>query len=346
MSDANAPRILICVQAVDENDPWMGYFVTWLREASRAFPSITVLALRVGLFSLPPNVTVIPLRPSGSKSKLKAAATLLSVSWRERKNYDGVFVRGDAQYVLIAGWLWRLLRKRIVFWYAHYKTNGTAPWAARIAHVVTTSVPEAFLNSPVPVHPIGQAIPEEPFLSVAPLSDDAGLRVLVFGRVTEVKRVESIIDDFDAAELGNTASLTIVGTPRDEMYAIRIENLQDELANMSWERRDVPFAEVPDLFSKYDVIVNATPGSLDKVILEGMMAGRVVIAATEGVRDLLPQDLAWLHAPSSEARRDALRRLARMPLNERREIGERLRAIVRERHSLSRQVGKLAELFA
>jgi len=77
-----------------------------------------------------------------------------------------------------------------------------------------------------------------------------------------------------------------------------------------------------------------------------MMAGRIVIAATDGVRDLLPNDLGWLQASSSESRINALRKLVSLSPDQRREIGGRLRGIVRGRHSLSGQVKKLAELFS
>jgi glycosyltransferase involved in cell wall biosynthesis len=111
---AGVDRLLVVAQAVDGDDALFGFFVTWLREAAATFSSVTVLALRVGRFDLPANVSVIPLRSSGSRSKFAVIRTLWSVSWRMRHTYDAVFIRGDAIYVVLGAWLWRMLGKSVM----------------------------------------------------------------------------------------------------------------------------------------------------------------------------------------------------------------------------------------
>ena len=197
---------------MDLDDPLMGFFHEWLIEAATVFSEITVLALRVGRYHLPSHVRVMPLRPTASRSRLRAAWTLWHESWKHRRHYDAVFVRGDAQYVLLCGWLWRLLGKRIVLWYAHYKVNGFVWPASWMAHATCASVPEALAHPHV--HPvfIGQNISEHQFGPVISRVVTPSLRVLVLGRVVPIKGVVACAEAFlesGIAEKGST--LTIIG---------------------------------------------------------------------------------------------------------------------------------------
>ncbi len=338
-------KILVCVQAVDKNDPLMGFFIEWLAEASKQFSEITVLALRVGDYNLPENVKVIALRQKGSSSKLSAFKNLITKSWQHRHNYKGVFVRGDCIYVLLAGWLWRLMGKKIVLWYAHYKTNKCVPWAAKIANSVVTSVPEACSSSRVKAIPIGQAVNSEKFTSSTSEHFPNRLkRFLVFGRVSEVKRVVEIIEAFKKAK-PEDSTLTIIGKALTVEYTTLVKQAISEVDNINWLDKDVPYDEVPSIYHEYDILINATPGSLDKTIVEAAMSGLVVVSTTLGSADLYNETNDWLNVNNIESLQRTIKDISEHEIGILSKIIITLRNSAISKHSLMSQVSRLKRLF-
>ncbi len=342
---ASLPRLLVTIQAVDLDDSLHGFFHHWLEQAADHYAHILVLGLRVGRVDLPKNVEVQALRPASSHSKLRAFWTLLSVSWRRRRDYDAVFVRGDAIYVVLMGWLWRLLRKPIVFWYAHWTVTRLVLWANQFANTIVTSV-RAACNHPK-LHPvcIGQAIPDTKFTLPTPWPPVRPLSVLIFGRIQAIKHVKEAIEAFQKSTLSQQATLTIIGPRIEPEYFQALQEATKKDARIMWGPDGLPYEQVAGEFQSYDVMINAYPASLDKTIIEGMMSGQIVIAATAGIKDWLPSDLHWLHADDQAKRIDALNRIASMSTKEQVEIRERLRAAAVQAHSMQNHQTKLAKLF-
>lgn len=344
MSVTIRSRLLVCVQAVDLDDPLMGFFVSWLEEAANQFETVTVLALRVGRYDLPKNVEVIPFREASSRSKLAVVWTLLKQSWIRRESYDAVFVRGDPHYVLIAGWLWRLLGKKVVFWYAHWKVSPSAVLASFVAHVTTASVKAAFSHPWVKPVFIGQNIDHRKFISLN--APHAGpLRCLVLGRVTPIKQIELVIQAFLAVETGAMgATLTIVGPRTDVAYEAMLRRLTDGHLSIIWG--DAPtYDRIPELLTRYDVMLSACPASLDKVIVEGMMAGLPTIAVSKGIIGWIPEEYAWIHTDTLVGMSSALQRISIMSPEERFQMGASLRAAAVQNHSIQGQITKLVDLI-
>src|SRR5947207_2952335 len=125
-------RLLITTQAVDTNDPVMGFFVEWLLALSNRFEHIHVICLKKGAYTLPPNVSVHSLgKPSFAKAmkgegsraidRLKYTMRFYRYSWNLRGEYDSVFVHMNQEYVLLAGALWKALGRKVYLWRNHIK---------------------------------------------------------------------------------------------------------------------------------------------------------------------------------------------------------------------------------
>lgn len=337
------PSILVCVQAVDSHDPFMGYFVSWLQRAAGDFSKINVLALRAADEALPKNVVVTALREPGDRSRTRAVSSFLGNAFRLRHEYSGVYVRGDVQYVLLAGWLWRLMNKKIVLWYAHFKPNRLLPWAARVANQVVTSVPEACAISSPKVMAIGQAIDESRFLPGERVPHHP-LKVVALGRVSEAKRVLEMIETFRDPGLAGV-ELTIVGKPLDDGYAAKVRQAMKDADDIRWLAEDVAYGDVPALLQRYDAIINATAGSLDKVIIEASFCGLLPIAETAGLLSFVPADLRWLHAVDDASRIDALKRILAMTPDQFLDASKRIREAAIQKHSVSNQLRQLQTIF-
>src|SRR3989338_2534636 len=132
-------RLLIITQAVDNNDPVLGFFVSWIRELSKRFESVDVICLREGTHSLPANVSVHSLGKENLEIenwKLKILRRPLYImrfyryAWSLRRSYDAVFVHMNQEYVLLGAILWKLLGKRVYMWRNHYSGGALTDTAA------------------------------------------------------------------------------------------------------------------------------------------------------------------------------------------------------------------------
>ena len=63
-------RLLICTQAIDKNDPILGFFHRWVIEFAKHFEHISVICLREGTHTLPENVSVYSLGKEGGESSI------------------------------------------------------------------------------------------------------------------------------------------------------------------------------------------------------------------------------------------------------------------------------------
>lgn len=334
------PRVLIFVQAVDDQDPLFGFFVAWLRGFAR-YGYAHVCALRVGSsVSLPEGIQVHSLREAG-RGRLKTLLRVLERSILLRNDYEAVFVRGDAIYLVVAGWLWRLLGKRVVFWYTHYNANSPLFWLGSFfAHEVVTAVPES--NPLKRAVAIGHHIPLEEFLQIRHEPAET-LRYAVIGRVSPVKRVPWIVEVLRRSVSEAAYQLTIVGAPGTDADREELTPMLNK--QTTWVDEGVSPSVIQKYYKDTDVVISATRASLDKVIVEAAAAGCVVFAASSAILRCLPPELHWLHIPTEEALINAIQKVQRCTPEERLALGRKLR-IWAQQHELHQHLRALVSLLS
>lgn len=331
------------IQALDEADPLMGFFVAWLKRFALHSTFVLACGLRVSspAPSIAPNVEVVALRKTGSVSKIEVIRNLFFIAWNRRRDYDVVYIRGDAQYAAIAGWLWKLMGKKVVLWYAHHVSNYYLSFASFFLDAAITSVPEGYpYFRPKPMI-VGQSIDE----SVFPFSaHQDGCRIVVFGRVMPSKYIHEIINDFKSIDYQDK-SLEIVGPPSHEEYSKQIQKQIALTPGTHWSMKGVAYRDVPSILSQYNILMNANVGSLDKCIVESMMVGVIPIAASGGYARCLPEHLLWLHAATNKERQAALIKILSLSSDERRVLALQLRDFAIREHSLNQQINKIAKIL-
>lgn len=336
---------IIFVEAVDADDRLYSFFIGWLLELQRQGIVAIVVCLRKGRIPHM-NHEVIQLPDKGSLFKLRRALRVIQLTWSLRYRYDSVFIRGSCNYILVAGILMRLMRKRIIFWYAHYTHGIAQEIAACLSNVVVTSVKEACqfrVKRPIE---IGQSIDTDLF---KPSENKTYVwnRCIVLGRVMPVKKVKEAIQTFIDSDIYKDpqSELVIVGRGKGEAYDDEIHNLCKQYDRVSWMEDGMPYEELPELLCRFDFIFNFYQGSLDKTILEGMASGLIPIISTEAAEGLLPTEFHWMIARDEKARIGAFDRANRLNSQERKAILERLRQIVQQKHSLVSQVHSVIKLL-
>lgn len=255
-------RLLITTQAVDTSDPVLGFFVRWIEEFSKHCEQVTVICLRKGEYRLPPNVRVFAL---GGAGRLSRAYKLLWGAYKFRNNYDAVFVHMNPEYVVAAGWLWRLLHKRIVLWYMHKSVDFKLRIAALFINAVTTGSKESFRLPTRKLHVLHHGIDTDffsPDQSVV-----RGDHWLSVGRLTKSKCHDRIIREAHAA--GKELRIAGDGPERQNL-----ESLAKELEARVVFLGGLTQAQARDEYRRAGRFIHRSEtGSLDKVVLEALACG-------------------------------------------------------------------------
>ena len=327
-------RLLIVTQAVDLNDPVLGFFHGWIVALAKHCEQVRIICLKEGRHSLPANVAVHPLGKEGGQSRIKYIWRFYKYIWSLRNEYDAVFVHMNQEYVLLGGKFWWLFGKRVVLWRNHKIGSVWTHIAGFFAHKVCYTSPSAYVSSfkNAVQMPIGI---DTDFFKPEGSADPHS--ILFLGRLDVVKKPEILLQALGMlAKEGIAFTADVVGdpTPGREGFARELKKRFPSAPNVTFKpaiRND----EAAAIYNAHAIYVNLTPsGSFDKTIGEAMATGRIVVACNDAVRDVLLKEL-FVTECSAEFVATALRSALALSESERTAVTERCRAYVEREHSLS-----------
>lgn len=285
-------KLLIITQKVDIHDPILGFFHRWIAEFAKSFESLTVICLQRGEYNLPENVKVFSLGKEKKPSRFSYILNFYKYIWRERKNYDAVFVHMNQEYVLLGGLVWKLLGKRIYLWRNHPNGNFLTKLAVGLARKVfcTSQYSYTARFKKTKIMPVGI---DTTFFLKNSASARKQNSLLFFGRVSPVKKVEIFIEACRLLkERGVNFSADIVGDSSfsDRSYQDDLKRLVEKagLGRLVIFKPAVSNNEAPNLYNQYDIYVNTTPtGSFDKTILEALACETLIVTSNRALRGLV-----------------------------------------------------------
>jgi glycosyltransferase involved in cell wall biosynthesis len=338
-------RLLVLTQKMDRNDPVLGFFHRWMAEFSNHFDRVTVICLEEGIHDLPRNVRVFSLGKEAGVSRAEYLRRFYLYTFRMRREYDAVFVHMNQEYVLLGGLLWKLWGKRVYMWRNHHAGGILTDKAAFLCDKVfctskysyTAKYPKTVLM------PVG--IDMEWFAPPAASAKKPG-SVLFLGRVAPVKKPDLLVRAVaDLVRKGANPALTIVGDPlpKDTEYAASLRSIATEegIADLVSFVAGVPNDATRDIYAAHSVFVNlSSSGMYDKTIFEAMACGTLALASNENLRGLI--DDAYVFAEGDRVELvSKLGNLLAMTSQAYAKEADKLRSLVRERHSLSMLARKL-----
>lgn len=319
-------RLLICTQIVDTNDSSLGFFHSWINGFASRIDRVHVICLKEGTHALPATTLVHSLGKESNASRFLYLWRFYRYAWKYRHDYDAVFVHMNPEYVILGGMLWRLLGKRIGFWYTHKTVNLRLYLATAMADIIFTASPESFRIDSPKVRDVGHGI--EASSCTAQLFH-APLRLVSVGRISPIKNYELMFEALKLLkEAGTPAQLTLIGAPVTDADHSYLESLKQQAKDLGvtviWQG-GIPHREIAAALCAHDIFINCSnTGSLDKAVLEAMSAGLLVVTSNEGLRSTLekvdPEAIVSAEAKPLAAR---IQYLSRM---EPREIEKRTRA--------------------
>ncbi len=320
-------KLLIVTQAVDENDPILGFFVRWIAEFSKHVEHIEVICLREGKYLLPRNVRVHVL----GKPRLAHYVWLV---YSLRKSYTHVFAHMSPEFFIAGAPVWLMWGKKTALWYNHAQRSLRLRLAAHLVDVVFHTSPYAASARFAHAKKMPAGIDTELF---KPQSVPKDLMGLYFqGRVSYPKRVSEICKAVKVLrEKKIPVTLTVVG-PADPRYkALLIVGFSDLI-----DSKAIIFLgsaenfNTPVLYSAARVSINLTAaGNYDKTVLESMACETPVIVSSPAFADIIPQE--WI-VPEHDTTvlAEKITRMLALPEGKYHELVTSLRAAVVEKHSL------------
>lgn len=338
-------NVLIVTQAVDTEDPVLGFFARWIEEFAKHTERIEVICLKEGKHALPANVRVYSLgKERSAASRAAYAIRFLSLAWKLRRGYETVFVHMNQEYIFIAGWLWKLLGKRIYLWRNHYAgsllTDAAAAFCTKVfctSHYSYTAKYKKTVLMPVGVD-TGRFKPDERIVR-KPHS------ILFLARMTPAKHPETLIDALVAFSRADYTA-TFVGSPlpKDEAYyeglqkSVRSLSLADQVSFSS----AVPNSKTPGLYRANEIFVNTSPsGMLDKTIFEAAACGCFPLTSNRNLTGHIDGRLLFEEGSAEDLARK-LSALFLLDETDKRTLREGLHLFVERTHSLRLLGEKLA----
>lgn len=250
-----------------------------------------MLALAEGRHDLPPNVEV---RTFGAPSRVGRTARLLrELATVLVRRPDAVVAHMGAVYAIAAAPLALPLRVPVLLWWTHWSVTRSLKVAmaltSRVLSVDATSFP---LASPK-LRTLGHGVDVEAFAPVPARPDGGTLELLLLGRFARTKGIDVVLDGFEAAvREGLEARLELRGpaaTAAEEAYRSSISRriAEGPLAGRVRIEPPLPWSRVPSVLTRFDALVNAHAGTLDKVVYEAAAATLPVIVCSPGFDELL-----------------------------------------------------------
>lgn len=275
-------KLLMTTEKLDTEDSIFAFSHLWVKTIASQVEHLTVIALSVGVYDLPKNVTVLSLGKEKGIGKWGRLLRFYTYIWKERKQYDAVFVHMNQIYVLLGGLFWKVWKKRIALWYTHRAVSRSLKWATKLVDVVYTAAEESFNIQTEKKQVLGHGIDTsilQHAKRISVLSKNT-INIVSVGRITPIKNLETLIKAVAILKEKNiSCAVSLIGpvvTERDIEYKkqldalIKEKGLEDsvvftggktagELRNMLWES---------------DIHVNLCPtGGLDKAVIEAVCAG-------------------------------------------------------------------------
>jgi glycosyltransferase involved in cell wall biosynthesis len=267
--------------------------------------------------------------------------------WQLRNDYNTVFVHMNPIYIILGGLFWKLSGKKIFLWYNHPMGNLTAKIGIALADKVFCTSPQSFSAGYKKTQLMPAGIDTEMFKK-NPDIQKKEKRILCLGRISPIKKIEYLIEAVKILDKkGLDFELLIVGSPVSSSDKQYYENLIKLSGNLISNGKivfmsSVPNYKTPEFYNSASLYVNLTPsGSLDKAILEAMACQLPVIVANKAFMHELKEEFIFKDKNSDDLAVKITNFIAKDSIKKEK-IGEEMRNIVIQKHSLS----KLIVLFA
>ncbi|MCI0542461.1 glycosyltransferase [bacterium] len=289
---AKGARMLIVTQKVDRKDDVLGFFYRWIEEFAKQCEKVTVICLEKGESDLPGNVRVLSLGKESGVSRVKYIFNFYKYIWRERKNYDAVFVHMNPIYVVLGGIFWKLLGKKIAMWYMHRHVDWKLRVAEKFCDLIFTGSEAGFRLPTGKLSVLTHGVDVTRFKNPHPKDfigkDGKRIEMVSVGRITPIKNLDTLIEACAILKAeGADFRVRLIGAPTipsDQNYLEKITSLikEKKLEDEVRFEGSIPNIDIAPYYWESDFSINLCPtGGLDKAVIESMAARTIPIVSNK-----------------------------------------------------------------
>jgi len=347
-------KLLIITQKVDLEDDLLGFFNGWIKEFAKNFERVFVITLAKGEYDLPGNVEIFSLGKEKGTVKLIQALKFFKLLVRYTRRCDGVFAHMSPLFALSAWPFTKIFRKKLVFWYLHRSSSFKAQLAARLSDFVATASKESLRIRGRNIIEVGHGINSDLFKTERNLAPGKPTNIISVGRISPIKGFETLIKAIKIVlETKIGVNLKIIGRPvmrGDEDYLLKLKKMTSDL-NLDGSiqfKGFAPYKIMPAVYREADLSVNLAPkGGIDKVVLESMASGLLVLTSNDAFKKYFGKYnsiLLFEHGNSVDLA-EKIKHLISLPPEEKQKISQFLVQSVKEHHSLQETIGRLSDLI-
>ncbi|MDD5749185.1 MAG: glycosyltransferase family 4 protein [Patescibacteria group bacterium] len=351
-------KLLILTQKVDKDDPILGFFHYWLKEFAKHCSQVIVICLYKGDYDLPDNVRVLSLGKESGVSRIKYIFRFYKYIWQYRKEYENVFVHMNQVYVILGAWFWKIMHKKIGLWYTHKNINNSLKLAEKLTDIIFSASDSSFRLQSKKLKVMGHGIDTEKFSPKdKQVEDNDVFNILTVGRISPIKKYEQLIEALviiKQRKINKKIFVNIVGGPvmtADENYFEQIKTMAREkgLSDIVSFVGPVSNDQVVKYFRGANLLVHmCQEGGLDKVSLEAMACGTLVLSNNDAVKnDVLSDYKDYLGYEKDDIMglADKIIFLINKDKKERRLLGKKLRELVANNHEIGILVEKILKEY-
>lgn len=325
-------KLLFITHKIHERDDDFAFAILWIKEFIRQGFDAEVICLEKRDFS-----GGFPVYSLGKEKGASAWQSLLEF-WKliATLKYDRVFVHMNPKWVAAGAFYWRIKKIPVYLWYTHY----TMHLPLRVSHFLCKrlfcATPESMpqyegdAKKIVTGHGVdlnfwdGKILPRE---ERRPKHD-----LLSVHRICRSKRLHLAVGALKF--LPQEYNLTIYGRVLEQDYFDEVKNFIAEsgLIGRVHFMGSVPMPELRGIYSLYQIMVNMAPETIDKTIIEGMLAGVEPVTTAGNAKAIgIPA------APFADTPEEVARYILNMNFLD---TGE-LRQIAKDGHSLAALIKKM-----
>ncbi len=286
-------NLLVCTQKVNKTDTTLGFFHAWILELSKKYTEVSVICLEKGEYDFPENVTVYSLGKEEKESTFQYVFRFYNYIVKFHDTYDSVFVHMNQEYVILGGWYWKLMGKKVYMWRNHPYGNIATRIAVMLSNTVFCTSEQSFTAQFKKTVIMPAGIDTKIFAPVKSVLRGKN-SVCMVGRIAPVKGIGLCLEALKhLIESGIQVSLTVIGSPlpKDVRYytALKQYVLEHSLSSYIQFEDAVSPESLPEVYSSHEICVNLTEdGSFDKTIVEAAGCGAIPIVSNGFLKGRLP----------------------------------------------------------
>lgn len=306
-------RLLMMTQAIDLDNPILGFTHQWVNELATHFEHVHVISRLGGRHDLAENVTLhayaTPDQPDQPLARhlffhRKLASLILG------NQVDTVFVHMIPKWVLMAAPYAKIGRKPMTLWYTHVAPSPILRRAHRLVNFGLTAASESYHYYDEKVKALGHGINVNYFRPTDRTASFSPFRILMVGRLSPVKRIDLLIEALavlKARQVETAVFCQIIGGPVNPEDGSYEQLLRQKIADYGLEQSveltgAVPYEQIRTYYQNSHLLVNLThANSFDKTVLEAMACGIPVLTSNPSFFDMLEKHGRFLTLELADA---------------------------------------------